>query len=139
MKKLIGSLLIILTVGFVLYFNFDSINETAENNLTAPKEEKIEPLQVTSDKVFELGFDQGINDILLNSDSIYVIDSNNRVIKTTIKKINDQLINILPPKSGYEEGESYRLFINRDLDLENVHNEKLPDEYEIAFEINSKT
>ncbi|RKD24646.1 hypothetical protein BEP19_09740 [Ammoniphilus oxalaticus] len=135
MKKITSSVFVILIVTVVLYFNFNSTNEHAENNLNSSEDEQIKSLQVASDKVFEIRFDPGVNESFLNSENLYVIDSNNNVIKTTIQKINDELVHVLPPKNGYEEGDVYRLYINGDLDLEKVRNEKMPDEYEIPFEI----
>ena len=139
MKKIISTLSIALIIGLAIYFYPNSNFENTDKNLSESKKNVETYVQkVTSNKVFEIGFDKGMNEDILNGEGVYVIDSNNNIAKTTIKKVDNQLINILPPKNGYKAGSNYRLFINKNLDLENANYEKPNEYYQIDFEIENK-
>jgi hypothetical protein len=90
---------------------------------------------VERNKEWVIVFDKGINELLLNSDNIYVLDDRNNHIPVKIQREDNSTIKILPPKEGYKTGTNYYLFINKDLDIEHLGRDTQQKEYKIAFKV----
>lgn len=86
-------------------------------------------------KEWVIVFDEGINESLLNSDNIYVLDERNNYIPVKIQRENNVTIKILPPKEGYKTGSNYYLFINKELGLKDLGKDTQQKEYKIAFKV----
>jgi hypothetical protein len=109
------------------------------SNPSEPQQRVTESVQsVSPHKEFTIFFDKGMNDSLLHENGIYVLDDRNHAIPVTIQKQDPYTITVLPPKNGYEFGHTYHLYIHRDLDLENVNNTNLPNEYHVPFHVNEQ-
>jgi hypothetical protein len=90
---------------------------------------------VERNKEWVIVFDRGINESVLNSNNIYVLDDRNNRIPVKIQREDNVTIKILPPKEGYKTGSNYYLFINKDLDLEHSGKDTQQKEYKIAFKV----
>ncbi|GKU84760.1 Ig-like domain-containing protein [Niallia sp. NCCP-28] len=91
--------------------------------------------KVDKQKEFTIAFDKGINKSIVSDENIYVLDHNKNQVAVTVKKDRENNVIISPPEKGYSDGEHYTLHINRDLDLENIGNKLLPEEYIINFDV----
>ncbi len=128
-KILLFSSIFTVCLSTYLYFNSPNIHQDIQQT-------DIDSYQtVERNKEWVIVFDKGINESLLNSDNIYVLDDRNNHIPVKIQRENNVTIKILPPKEGYKMGSNYYLFINRNLDLEHLGKETQQKEYKIAFKV----
>jgi hypothetical protein len=128
-KVLLFSSIFTVCLSTYLYFYSPNVHQDM-------KKTDIDSYQtVECNKEWVIVFDQGINESLLNSDNIYVLDDRNNHIAVKIQREDNVTIKILPPKEGYKTGRNYYLFINKDLDLEHSEKDTQQKEYKIAFKV----
>lgn len=96
---------------------------------------QIDQSAVPQNKEWVITFDHGINEKLMNEKFIYVQDEEGNKVPVSLKMDNLQNLIVKPPKDGYQKGKTYYLHLNRDLDLENINNNKLPEQYHIKFSV----
>ena len=83
-------------------------------------EEKAVEYAVNPEHEWIIEFDKGINESLLNTESLYVTDDENNVVAVSILMDNNTTVRVLPPEEGYNQETVYTLNINKNLDLENL-------------------
>lgn len=138
MKKRIIALttFIILGVGGLIGFN-QILNEKQQTSAEVSQENIISASMTQSDlplnHEWKIYYDKGLNQDLINEQSIYVIDDNNNKVPVTVTVEDSNTLLIQPPNGGYLQGKSYDLYLDRDLDLEHTGNKALPNQYRIHF------
>ncbi|QPA31449.1 hypothetical protein [Thermaerobacillus caldiproteolyticus] len=128
-KILLFSSIFTVCISTYLYFNSPNVHQTIKKADTDLYQ------TVERNKEWVIVFDEGINESLLNSDNIYVLDERNNYIPVKIQRENNVTIKILPPKEGYKTGSNYYLFINKELDLKDLGKDTQQKEYKIAFKV----
>jgi hypothetical protein len=78
-------------------------------------------------------YDKGLNQDLVNGKSIYVIDKDKNKVPVTVSIEDSNTLLIKPPSEGYTQGNSYDLYLDRDLDLEHAGSKDMPKQYRIHF------
>jgi len=80
-----------------------------------------------------ISFDAGLNKNMLNKNSVYILDKEKNKVPVSLEFKDHNTLAILPPSGGYSKNSTYVLYVERDLDLENVDNLNLPNTYKIKF------
>lgn len=135
MKKfLLTSTVIIL--GLSIYIITSSI-EDVEVKVTEKvgKSNDVTYQSVTPDYEWVIEFDKGINETLLNNETLYVTDEKNNIVPVSFKKENNTTVRVLPPKEGYNQGTRYILNINKNLDSEKSEEYNPEETYERNFKV----
>lgn len=73
---------------------------------------------VDKNKLWTITFNQNINKITVNLNSVYITDNNNNKLIQDVFVVNNKIL-INPPLNGYSSENSYTLYINKDIESEN--------------------
>jgi len=131
-KFLLTSTVIILGLSIYIITSFTDFSEEKVIK-DAKKINGVTYRSVTPNYEWIIGFDKGINEPLLNTESLYVTDDKNNLVAVSIQKDSNTTVRILPPEEGYNQEKVYTLNINKNLDLEHLGKYNPQDEYKINF------
>ncbi|ERI10328.1 Ig-like domain-containing protein [Aneurinibacillus aneurinilyticus] len=129
MKKKLVALCALTFVGIGSYVGYSTLTKDNDKQLDIHMTQS----NVSPNKEWVINFDHGINEKIVNEKSIYVQDEEGNRVPVSLKISDPQTLIVKSPNGGYQKGKTYDLYINRDLDLEHVGNEKLPKQYHIQF------
>ena len=109
---------------------------TSSTEFVGKKVEKVNDVtyrSVTPDYEWIIEFDKGINEPILNKESLYVTDDKNNLIAVSIQRDSNITVRVIPPVEGYNHEPVYTLNINKNLDLEHLGKYNPQDAYKINF------
>ncbi|MCG7344693.1 hypothetical protein MHZ92_11135 [Sporosarcina sp. ACRSL] len=142
MKKLLLTSTVII-FGFSIY-KVTSSTDFVEENAVEDAEKVNDVTDVTYQSVdpdheWIIEFDKGINETLLNTESLYVKDDKNNLVAVSIQRDNNTTVRILPPEEGYDQETVYTLNINKNLDLENLGKYNPQEAHKRNFKVEDNT
>ncbi|MEI4770956.1 hypothetical protein WAX74_15140 [Psychrobacillus sp. FJAT-51614] len=130
MKKFLFTFTVII-LGLSIYtitFSTDFVEKKA-----VEKVNNVTYRSVTPDYEWIIEFDKGINEPILNTESLYVTDDKNNLVAVSIQRDSNKTVRVLPPEEGYNQEPVYTLNINKNLDLEHLGKYNPQDTYKINF------
>jgi hypothetical protein len=125
-------------IGIGSLISYTQIIDEKQHSSIYEKNEKVIKASINQSDIplnheWVIFYDKGLNQELINNKSIYVLDKNNNKVPVTVSVGDSNTLLIKPPSKGYLQGESYDLYLDRNLDLEHTGNKDMPNQYRIQF------
>lgn len=138
LKKRVFTLSAFVIIGVGSLIGYHQINNEKQYSLKDEKKENTIKASMNQSDLplnhkWVITYDKGLNQKLINKESIYVLDKNKNKVPVTASVGDSNTLLIEPPSGGYVQGKSYDLYLDRDLDLEYVGNKDMPNQYRIHF------
>lgn len=138
MKKGILTLTAFSIIGLGSLISYNQIINEKQHSSADEKNENIITVGMNQSDIplnhkWTITYDKGLNQDIINEKSIYVIDKNKNKVPVIVNLEDSNTLLIKPPSNGYLQGQSYDLYLNRDLDLEQIGNKDIPKQYRIHF------
>jgi len=127
MKKIVLALSAFTIIGVGSLITYNQSNKEKQENIVMGQSD------IALNHNWVITFDKGINQDIINEKSVYVLDENKNKVPVTVEATDSKNMVIKPPSEGYQRGETYDLYFDRDLDLEHVGNQDMPEQYRIHF------